>query len=82
MEPKLNLAVLKELRGRRPSEMRRVLVVEVDQKGRITYDEVRAEHVGNKEDFTLDKIGSHVQPTLIFRRARNGRLYPVKKKGS
>lgn len=82
MEKRLKKVVLKELKSERPFEGRRVVLVEC-HGCETTVREFRVECMsGNLDDFSLDEIGPHVAHTLVFRKARNGRLYPVKKKGA
>jgi len=82
MEKRLKKAVLKELKGKRPFEGRRIVLVECDGC-ETSRREFRVEHVlGQSDDFSLEEIGPHVAHTLVFRKGKNGRLDPVKKKGS
>lgn len=82
MERRLKKALLKELQGKRPFEGRRVVLVECHGCETIVR-EFRVVHTpGQSDDFYLEEIGFHVAHTLVFRKGKNGRLYPVKKKGS
>lgn len=82
MEKRLKKVVLKELKGKRPFEGRRVVLVEC-HGCETTEREFRVVHTpGQSDDFSLEEIGSHVAHTLVFRKGKNGQLYPVKKKGS
>lgn len=81
MEKRLKRAILKDLKER-PFETRRALIIEC-HGCETTVREFRTEHVpGKHNEFNLEEIGPHVAHTLVFRKGKNGRLYPVKKKGS
>ncbi len=80
MEKRLKRAVQKLLKGKRPFEGRRVVLVE-HHGSEMVEREFRVWHIsGDHDDFSLEEIGSHVAHTLVFRKGKNGRLYPVRKK--
>ncbi|MHB1316730.1 MAG: hypothetical protein ACYCZW_02635 [Minisyncoccota bacterium] len=80
MENRLKKATIKISGKNRPFAGRRIVVVECHGKDTF-YREFRVEDVlGNHEDFLIREVGDHVVPTLIFRKGKNGRLYPVRKK--
>jgi len=82
VEKRLKKATLKEFEGKRPFEGRRIVLVEC-HGCETSVREFRVEHtLGQSDDFNLEEIGHHVAHTLVFRKGKNGRLYPVKKKGS